>query len=193
MQSKSILIAVAAPLLAAALLAGCVTAKGTSPAEKIAYIQKMRDEALKDLAVSKPETRSMLRDMPGYAVFDSAAIKILMMGSGNGYGVVVDTKTGHETYMKAGQVSVGFGAGLKRMRTIVFFRTREAMDYMTDKGWSGGAQATAAVKADDQGGAIGGRETVERDLIIYQLTDAGVELTASIGGTKIWKDDELNP
>ena len=192
MQTKSILAALAVPLLAASLLTGCVTAKGASRAEKIAYIQKMRDEALKDLAAGKPETRSMLRDLPGYAVFDSAAIKILMMGTGNGYGVVVDTKTGRETYMKAAQLSVGLGAGLKRTRTIVFFRSREAMKFMTDKGWSGGAQATAAIKAGDQGGAAGGRESVERDMLIYQLTDAGVDLTASIGGTKIWKDDELN-
>lgn len=184
--------ALAMMLLTAAILIGCVTAKGTSPADKIAYIKAMRDETLTELAASKPETRALRNDMPGYAVFDSVGIKILTLGSGNGYGVVVDNKTGHETYMKVAQLSVGLGLGVKKMRTVVFFRTREAMEYMITEGWSAGAQATAAAKANDQGGAAGGRESVERNCVIYQLTDSGIELTASIGGTKVWKDDELN-
>lgn len=178
--------------MVASLFTGCVTAKGSSVAQKRAYIQKMRDDTLKELAAGKPETVAMARDLPGYAVFDHASIKILTMGTGNGYGIVVEKKTGKETYMRAGQVNVGLGAGVKRMRTIVFFRTQAALEQMVNVGFSAGAEASAAAKAGDQGAATSGRESVDRDVVIYQLTDAGVALSASVGGTKIWKDDELN-
>jgi hypothetical protein len=39
---------------------------------------------------------------------------------------------------------------------------------------------------------VGGEAYVEGDIIIYQLTEAGVALQATIAGTKYWKDKELN-
>ncbi len=193
MKTKNMITALMALLAAASLVSGCATAKGTSKAEKIAYIQKMRDDTLRELAISKPETRSMVRDLPGYAVFDSVGMKLLMFGSGNGYGVVVDNKSGRETYMKAAQVQVGVGMGVKKARVIVFFRTRESLDNMLNYGYSAGAQAGASAKAEDQGDSIGGRQSADLNVTIYQLTDSGAELSATVAGTKIWKDDELNP
>ena len=188
--ARALLLAV--PLLSGSLLAGCATAKGSNPAEKTAYIRNMRDDTLRELAVSRPETVGMRRDLPGYAVFDTIGIKLLALGSGNGYGVLVDNQKRTETYMRAAQVHVGLGAGLKKMRVVVFFRTSKALDHVLNNGWSAGAQATASAKAGDQGDAVGGRIAADADYIIYQITDAGAELTASVGGTKVWVDKDLN-
>lgn len=182
----------AAPLLFAVLQAGCATAKGSNPAEKTAYIRELRDDTLRELAATRPETVALRRDLPGYAVFDTISMKILALGSGNGYGIVVDNQKRSETFMRAAQVHVGLGAGVKKMRAVVFFRTREALDHVLNYGWSAGVQATAAAKAGDQGDAVGGRGSIDENYIIYQITDSGVELTASVGGTKVWVDKELN-
>jgi lipid-binding SYLF domain-containing protein len=191
-QAFARLLCLAAPLLCGIVQAGCATAKGSNPAEKTAYIRGMRDDTLQELAATRPETVAMRRDLPGYAVFDTISMKLLALGSGNGYGVVVDNQKRTETFMRAAQVHVGLGAGVKKMRAVVFFRTREALDHVLNNGWSAGVQATAAAKAGDQGDAVGGRGSIDENYIIYQLTDSGVELTASVGGTKVWVDKELN-
>jgi len=49
----------------------------------------------------------------------------------------------------------------------------------------------AAAKTSDKGAAIGG-EIVIDGITIYQLTEAGLALQATIKGTKFWKNDKLN-
>ena len=54
-----------------------------------------------------------------------------------------------------------------------------------------GAQADAAAKAGDKGAAASGEVAIE-NITIYQLTETGLALQATIKGTKYWKDTELN-
>ena len=49
----------------------------------------------------------------------------------------------------------------------------------------------AAAKAGDKGGAVGG-EILLDGVTIYQLTENGLALQATLKGTKYWKDSELN-
>ena len=58
-------------------------------------------------------------------------------------------------------------------------------------GWAFGAQADAAAKASDKGAAVGGEATVD-NITIYQLTESGLALQATVKGTKYWKDNSLN-
>ena len=69
--------------------------------------------------------------------------------------------------------------------------TKETLNRFVDKGWAFGAQADAAAKASEKGAAVGGEITVD-NITIYQLTESGLALQATIKGTKYWKDDELN-
>ena len=69
--------------------------------------------------------------------------------------------------------------------------TAETMNRFIESGWEFGAQADAAAKASDKGGAVGGEITVD-NMTIYQLTETGLALQATIKGTKFWKDDALN-
>ena len=55
----------------------------------------------------------------------------------------------------------------------------------------GGAPADAAFKAGDKGAAVGG-EVVVDDVTVYQITEAGLALQATIKGTKYWVDPDLN-
>jgi lipid-binding SYLF domain-containing protein len=93
--------------------------------------------------------------------------------------------------MKMGEVGVGLGLGLKDFRVVMVFHTTESMNNFVEKGWAFGAQADAAAKASDKGAAVGGEVTID-NITIYQLTESGLALQATVKGTKYWKDENLN-
>jgi lipid-binding SYLF domain-containing protein len=152
----------------------------------------MKDETLAGLYESKPETKDMIRKAAGYGVFSNIGSYIFLLSTGRGYGVVVDNATGHTTYMKMMQVGAGLGLGIKDFRLVFIFRNREALNDFVEKGWEFGGQADAAAKSGEKGGAVGGEAYLESNVIVYQLTEAGVALQATVAGTKFWKDKELN-
>jgi hypothetical protein len=65
------------------------------------------------------------------------------------------------------------------------------MNKFINSGWEFGAQADAAAKASDKGAAVGA-EVVIDGITIYQLTESGLALQATVKGTKFWKNDKLN-
>jgi len=73
----------------------------------------------------------------------------------------------------------------------MIFHNATTMKRFVDSGWEFGAQADAAAKASNKGGAVGGEVSVD-DITIYQLTESGLALQVTIKGTKYWKDDSLN-
>ena len=58
--------------------------------------------------------------------------------------------------MKMAEGGIGFGAGLKDFRALFVFDNQRAMDNFIKYGWQVGANADAAAKAGDKGGAVGG-------------------------------------
>jgi len=174
-----------------ALMSGCATNKGTSVAEKRQAIQQMKSDTLKQLYASKPDVRSQIENAPGFAVFSNANVYVIFAGAGGGYGVVEDHLRGRTTYMKMGEVGVGIGLGAKDYRLVMVFHTEEALKYFVRHGWSFGGQADAAAKAGDKGGAVG-REGIVNNITVYQMTESGLALQATIKGTKFWPYDELN-
>jgi lipid-binding SYLF domain-containing protein len=178
-------------LFCAILLSGCVTTKGTTPSDKRQAILDMRKEALSDLYKVKPFSKSQIANAPGYAVFSDANINLLFASVGGGYGVVKNNKTGKHTYMKMGELGVGLGLGLKDFRAIFIFHDQKTMNRFIESGWEFGGHADAAAKASDKGAAIGG-EVLLDNVTIYQLTESGLALQATLKGTKYWKDENLN-
>ncbi|MCH7711622.1 MAG: hypothetical protein IH903_08290, partial [Proteobacteria bacterium] len=60
-----------------------------------------------------------------------------------------------------------------------------------EEGWDASDQADAAAKAEDKGEAWAGAVDIAPGIKVYQLTQTGLALQATIQGTKFWKDDEL--
>jgi lipid-binding SYLF domain-containing protein len=173
------------------LLAGCATTKGTTPSDKRRAILDMKRETLRDLYKVEPQARREIAGAPGYAVFSDANVNIIFASFGGGYGVVHNKRTGRHTYMKMGEVGVGLGLGVKDFRAIFIFHDAATMNYFVNKGWEFGGGADAAAKATDKGAAVGGAVSLD-DITIYQLTESGLALQATVKGTKYWKDDALN-
>ncbi|MFA5026970.1 MAG: YSC84-related protein [Candidatus Methylomirabilota bacterium] len=178
-------------VVALVLCTGCATTKGSTPGEKRAAVQKMRQEVLADLYRIKPAVRGFVQAAPGYAVFSNANVNIIFASFGGGYGVVRDAAKGRDVYMKMGEVGIGLGLGVKDFRAVFVFHDRATMDRFINSGWEFGAHADAAAKASDKGGAVGG-EVVVDNITIYQLTESGLALQATVKGTRYWKDDDLN-
>ena len=170
---------------------GCATTGGDSKAEKRAAILKMKNEVLADLYKIKPDVKAQIASAPGYAVFSNANVYVIFLSAGGGHGVVKNNRTGEHTYMKMGEVGVGLGIGVKDFRGVFVFHNVETMNRFVEQGWAFGGQADAAAKASDKGAAVGGEITVD-NITIYQLTEAGLALQATLKGTKYWKDDTLN-
>lgn len=172
---------------------GC-TATGLNsgtPAERRASIQSMRQEVLAELYSIKPDTRAQIAESNGYAVFSNANINLIFASFGGGVGVVHSNNPPADTYMRMGEVGIGIGAGVKDIRAVLIFHNQEALDRFMDVGLSVGGEADAAVKAGDLGAAVGGEAVVD-NVTVYQLTQSGLALQATIMGTRYWQDGDLN-
>ena len=174
-------------------LAACTTTGvlSSEPEERRAAILEMREEVLDELYSIKPDTRVQIGSAAGYAVFSNANVNLILASFGGGVGVVRDSSSGRDTFMRMGEVGIGLGAGVKDFRAVFVFHTDEALERFTDVGFAVGGQADAAAKAGDLGAAVGGEAIVD-NVTVYQLTQSGLALQATIKGTRYWKDDELN-
>lgn len=181
-------------LLTISLALAACTATGLnrgSPAEQRQAIQDMRQEVLAELYSIKPDTRVQIGSATGYAVFSNANIYLLFASFGGGIGVVHDNENGNDTYMRMGEVGVGLGAGVKDFRVVFVFHDEASLNRFMDVGISVGGQADAAAKAGDLGAAVGG-EAVMDNVTVYQLTQSGLALQATVKGTRYWQDADLN-
>ncbi len=172
------------------ILGGCATTGGATLEGKRQAILSMKNETLSALYKVRPGARAQIAAAPGYAVFSNANINVIFASFGGGYGVVSGNKT-KPVFMKMGELGIGLGLGVKDFRAIFIFHDQATLTKFVDSGWEFGAHADAAAKASDKGAAVGG-EVLLGGITIYQLTESGLALQATVKGTKYWKDDELN-
>ncbi len=164
---------------------------GDTPDERRAAILEMREEVLNELYGIRPDTRVQIGSAAGYAVFTNANVNVIFASFGAGAGVVHDNENAQDTYMRMGEVGIGLGAGVKDFRAVFVFHSDDALQRFLDVGISVGGQADAAAKAGDLGAAVSG-EALADNITVYQLTQSGLALQATVKGTRYWKDGDLN-
>lgn len=172
------------------LLSGCASTSGQSVEQQRQSIDRMRATTLNKLYKEKPYAADSIDRAAGYAVFSNANVNLIFASAGGGYGVV-HGNNGQVTYMKMGEVGLGLGLGAKDYRLVFVFHSKQALNRFVNDGWAFGGQMDAAAKANEKGDAVGGEITVD-NITIYQLTESGLALQATIKGTKFWRDDVLN-
>lgn len=178
-------------VISLSLQGGCKSPGGSSLQEKRTSVQEMRTNTLSELHRRNPEIEGRVNNAPGYAVFSNYGLKFLIAGGGNGYGVAHDNKSGRDTYMRMGEVNVGLGFGAKDVRVLFVFNTERAMRDFVEKGWDFGGDAEAGAKLKNEGAEVTKAVSVG-DIDIYQFAKNGATLQATVGGTKYWKDKDLN-
>jgi lipid-binding SYLF domain-containing protein len=178
--------------LVATIVAGCSGPGGTTVGEKRAEVLTMKNGMLAELYEKKPETKAKIVNAAGYGTFSNININLFLASTGNGYGVVHNNDTGADTYMRMAMVGVGLGLGVKDFRAVIIFKNQNALNTFVDKGWEFGGHADAAAKSGDKGAAANVAGDITSGMEIYQFTESGIALQATIAGTKYWKDKELN-
>ena len=178
-------------LAISALGTACATTEGNSPVEKRSSVRAMSTAVLNDLYEFKPAARQEIAASPGYGVFSNASINIIFASFGGGHGLVHNKSTGADTYMKMGEVGIGLGVGVKDYRVVFVFHDAETMNDFITTGWEFGGHADAAAKAGDKGAAASAEALLDR-VTVYQLTESGLALQATVKGTKYWVDSDLN-
>ena len=197
---KKCSVSVLAALLAVIVVAppasaGLFGAKGDNNDEKRAAVRKQRDEILDKLYAAHPDAKEKIKKAAGYGTFNNKNMNLFLLSTGHGYGMVVDSKTSKETFMAMGSVGGGVGLGAKDLSVVFIFKDADVMKKFIESGWQFGGEADAAAKAGKTGGAAakeGAVDTGANVFEIYQMTDTGVALQATVAGTKYWKDKKLN-
>ena len=87
---------------------------------------------------------------------------------------------------------VGVGLGIKDFRAVFVFENQQALDHFINSGWDADAHAEAMAKSGQKGGAYEGAFAAAPGVWVYQLTEKGLALEATLQGTKYYKDDDLN-
>jgi len=185
----ALLLALAAP--------GCKTPEGETGDEQRASIRKNGREILAKVYAAHPEAKGQVADSVAYATFSTLNAKILFGGTGNGYGILTERPSGKQTFMRMNRVQVGLGMGIQELSVLLIFKSKEKLSEFKEQGWTFGGGASAAMiseKASKDDPAVDKsiQATVDLDPLVYQVTDAGVNLSATLDGVKFSRDAALN-
>ena len=155
-------------------------------------VREMAHDALATLYETAPGTRRVIERAAGYAVFSTFGVKLFFAGGTTGKGVVVNQRTSRQTFMKMVQVQGGLGFGVNQNRLIFVFATESALNNFINQGWEFGGQANLSAMASGKGAMMSGAAAVSPGVDLYQLTQPGLAATLTVGGTKFFKDADLN-
>jgi hypothetical protein len=74
---------------------------------------------------------------------------------------------------------------------VFVFRDEPTLRQFVDSGWDFGGDVGVAAKTGSEGGQVSAGASVQ-NIEIYQFTERGLELAATLAGTKYWRDQALN-
>jgi len=176
-----------------AFASGCISPKGDTGDERRAEIRKANRNTLDQVYASYGSAREQVADSKGYATFSTVDAKILIAGTGNGYGMLTNNSSKAVTFMRMAKLQLGLGAGVQQLSLLFIFRSEKTLNEFRENGWTFGGGASAALQGKDKGlGDKSVQTTVDQDPLVYQVTDAGVNLSATVSGIKFTQDASLN-
>ena len=178
-------------------LTACKTPEGDTGEEQRAAIRKSNQEILNKVYAGYDSAKGEVGSSVAYATFSSIDAKILFGGTGNGYGLLTDKSTGKQTFMRMTKLQVGIGLGVQELSLLLIFQSKEALKRFMEDGWTFGGGASAALKSDQTGPDAPAydksmQSTLDQDPLIYQVTNMGVNLSATLQGIKFSRDSALN-
>ena len=159
--------------------------------EQRTEIRERVDKILADLYKAKPETQEEIENAVGYAAFGSWGFKLFVTGSERGKGLAHENATDKDTYMKMFSGGLGLGVGVTKFSVVMVFHTREKFDDFVAEGWDFSGEVEASAKTSDKGGTAGGADSFG-NVSVYQFTEKGLALEATLSGTRYWQNDKLN-
>lgn len=180
------------------LIAGLLLLLITGPAsadrleQKREKIRTMRATVLDKLYQENPNLRNEIERAAGYAVFSNVGVNALFFSAAGGNGVARNNRNGRETFMNMAAAGVGLGLGIRDFRAVFVFHTPRAYRKFIDYGFDFSGQADAAAKSSDRGDGTSVAVSALSAVSVYQLTETGIALQATLQGTKYWASPRLN-
>jgi len=185
-------------LLTIGVLAGCQsTGKDGKPLTEAEIIQKrqatitMAQTGLAALIKQNPAVQKEIEAAPGYAVFSTTNVNVLLIVVARGEGILYDKRRKEPIFMQAIKTGEGLGAGYQDQYQIVIFKTTSAIDQFlitSIDGRRGGVDVDANFSAGS-GGTI---RSFNPNITFYTVGLSGYDLQANYGGTLYLVDQQLN-
>lgn len=193
MRVKLFFVMLMTALVVPQLVLADVNLRPKTPAEWQEYLRYRRNQTLEDLYKVRPEARWEIAKAKGYATFTSLNVNLLLASMSGGRGILHENGLiGKDTFMRMAQGGLGLGLGVKDFRAVFIFDDKDVMNRFLNSGWSFGGEADAAIKGGGEGAATSGAITIAPGLRVYQLTENGLALQATVHGTKYWRDAYVN-
>ena len=168
------------------------TALAESPAQQRREIDELSRKTLNLLYEKYPHAERVINNCYAWATLSNSGVKVLFVGSSHGRGVAVNNYTGERVYLHMKELSAGLGLGAKEYNLIFIINTRDAWNNFIVGKTRFGASAEAAAYDGYSGGKIEGADYVAPGVWVFQMTTKGLALEATLKGTKIYADENLN-
>jgi hypothetical protein len=180
------------------LLLGCQsTGKDGKPLTPQELVQKrqatlaMSKTGLEALIKQNPAIKKEIESAPGYAVFSTTNVNVVLLVLARGEGVLYDKRRAEPIFMEAMKTGEGIGAGYQDQYQVIIFKNTDAIDQFlltSIDGQRGGMDVDANFSAGS-GGTI---RSFNPYITIYTVGLSGYDLQANYGGTLYLVDQQLN-
>src|SRR5690349_16637112 len=115
------------------LTAGFAAAKDSTEQTR-EKTRKMADQNLQELYKLQPTAQGDIQKAAGYAVVNNMGTNLLLLSTARGSGIVVDSRTKQQTFMKMISGGAGLGIGVKDYRVIFMFENSKALAHFHNSG-----------------------------------------------------------
>lgn len=156
--------------VAFSLLAGCASSsEEQGPARN--ELDRMGEITIATFLKTKPQFQELLNKAIGYVVVDMTITKIPVVGTGAGYGVVIDKRTGTRSYIRVSQFEVGGGLGAEKFKVLIIFDDAKLLERTAAGTWHYEAGAKAASGSESTEAAT---SQSDRGYKAFKLSESGM-------------------
>ena len=185
-------------LICALFLFGCQSTSGDGkPLTEQEILQKrqtalaMSKTGLAALIKQNPAIKKELEIAPGYAVFNTTNVNVVLLVLARGEGVLFDKRRSEPIFMEVMKTGEGVGAGYQEQYQVIIFKNTDAINQFlltSIDGQRGGMDVDANFSAGS-GGTV---RSFNPYISIYTVGLSGYDLQANYGGTLYLVDKQLN-
>ena len=144
-------------------------------------LDAMIDTARSTLVEHHQDIAQKLEALPGYAIIAMTTTKIPGVGTGLGYGVVIDSRTDTRSYIKVTQFEVGGGLGAQKFKAVILFKGPSLLERTIKGGWHFESSADFSGTGESDSQAIASVSTQSgKGYKVYKLAESGALATMTI-------------
>ena len=156
---------------------GCATWSADERGPTRDALDQMGERTLATLAKKEPDFETVLEQSIGYAVLDMSATKIPVIGTGRGYGIVVDRRSTGRSYVQISRFEIGGGIGAQQFKVAILFQDPDLLARAASGTWHYGAGAELGAGEE---GAQGRRGTSGPGYRAFRLSEGGAVASVTV-------------